>query len=58
MKDFREQAHRLADWIADYLENPERFPVLSRARPGQIKEALPSRAPEQGEDFDAIFADF
>jgi len=58
MKDFRPQAHRLADWIADYLENPERFPVLSRARPGQIRDALPADAPEQGEAFDAIFADF
>jgi aromatic-L-amino-acid decarboxylase len=58
LKDFREQAHRLADWIADYLENPERFPVLSRVRPGDIRRGLPSSAPERGENFDAIFADF
>jgi aromatic-L-amino-acid decarboxylase len=58
LKDFRRQAHRVADWIADYLENPERFPVLSRARPGDIRGALPASAPERGEDFDAIFADF
>ena len=58
MKDFRQQAHRLADWIADYLDNAERFPVLSRVRPGEIRDALPAQAPEHGEDFDAIFADF
>jgi aromatic-L-amino-acid decarboxylase len=58
VKDFRPQAHRLADWIADYLDNPERFPVLSRVRPGEIRDALPSSAPEHGEGFDAIFADF
>jgi len=58
LNDFREQAHRLADWIADYLENPERFPVLSRVRPGDIRRGLPASAPEQGEHFDAIFADF
>ena len=58
MKDFRQHAHRLADWIADYLDNPERFPVLSRVRPGEIRDALPAHAPEQGEDFDAIFSDF
>jgi len=58
LKDFREQAHRVADWIADYLENPERFPVLSRVRPGDIRGGLPKSAPERGEDFDAIFADF
>ena len=58
MDDFRSQAHRLADWIADYLENPERFPVLSRVHPGDIRNALPDHAPDQGERFDAIFADF
>jgi aromatic-L-amino-acid/L-tryptophan decarboxylase len=58
LKDFRQQAHRLSDWIADYLDNPERFPVLSRVQPGDIRRALPPDAPEHGEDFDAIFADF
>ena len=58
MEDFREQAHRLADWIADYLEHPETFPVLARVRPGDIRNALPAHAPEHGEDFDAIFSDF
>jgi aromatic-L-amino-acid decarboxylase len=55
---FRREAHRLADWIADYFSTPERFPVLSRVRPGEIRDALPASAPEQGESFDAIFADF
>jgi aromatic-L-amino-acid/L-tryptophan decarboxylase len=58
VENFRAEAHRLADWIADYLENPERFPVLSRVQPGSIKSALPSSAPEHGESFDAIFSDF
>src|SRR3954462_11144456 len=58
MDDFREQAHRLGDWMADYLESAERYPVLSRVRPGEIRDALPTHAPERGESFDAIFADF
>ncbi|MGH9372393.1 MAG: pyridoxal phosphate-dependent decarboxylase family protein [Vicinamibacterales bacterium] len=55
---FRREAHRIADWIADYLANPERYPVLSAVRPGAIRDALPRSAPEQGESFDDIFADF
>ena len=55
---FRREAHRIADWIADYLADPGRFPVLSRVSPGDIRAALPERAPEQGEDLPAIFADF
>src|ERR671913_1596172 len=55
---FRREAHRVADWIADYLAAPERFPVLARSRPGDIRRALPAEAPERGESFDAIFGDF
>lgn len=55
---FRAEAHRVADWIADYLANSQRYPVLSRVHPGDVSAALPPSAPEQGESFDAIFADF
>src|SRR3712207_4217703 len=55
---FRREAHRVADWIADYLAAPETYPVLSRARPGDIRRALPVEAPQHGESFDAIFDDF
>lgn len=55
---FRKEAHRIADWIADYFAAPERYPVLSRVRPGDIRRALPPSAPEYGESFDAIFSDF
>ncbi len=55
---FRAEAHRVADWVADYLAGSGRYPVLSRVRPGEIANALPSSAPRNGEPFDAIFADF
>jgi aromatic-L-amino-acid/L-tryptophan decarboxylase len=55
---FRREAHKLADWIADYLADPGRYPVLSQVRPGEIRSALPGAAPEHGESFDAIFSDF
>src|SRR5512146_582988 len=55
---FRRYGHELVEWIADYLNHSERYPVLSRVQPGEVREALPLRAPEHGEDFDAILADF
>jgi aromatic-L-amino-acid/L-tryptophan decarboxylase len=55
---FRREAHRVADWLADYLEDPGRYPVLARVAPGDVRAALPASAPETGESFDAIFADF
>ena len=57
-EEFRREAHRIADWIADYLSNPEQYPVLSRVSPGDIARALPAEAPAHGESFDAILADF
>jgi aromatic-L-amino-acid decarboxylase len=56
--EFRRHGYRLVDWIAEYLANPERYPVLPRVQPGELRDALPDAAPEQGEPLDAILADF
>ena len=56
-EDLRKYGHRVVDWIADYLSHPERYPVLSQNEPGQLKEALPSAAPERGEAMEAMLAD-
>jgi len=55
---FRAHAHELVDWIADYLENVERYPIQPSVQPGQITAALPASAPEDAEPFDRIMADF
>jgi aromatic-L-amino-acid decarboxylase len=56
-EDFRRYAHQVVDWIADYLAHPERYPVLSQNHPGDVKNALPSKAPERGEAMEAMLAD-
>jgi aromatic-L-amino-acid decarboxylase len=56
--DFRRHGHALVDWIADYFEHVERYPVLSRVKPGDITTALPDHAPEDPEPFEAVMADF
>jgi aromatic-L-amino-acid decarboxylase len=57
-QDFRKHGHALVDWIADYLEHSDKYPVLARVKPGDIAAALPTDAPEDPEPFDAIMADF
>jgi aromatic-L-amino-acid/L-tryptophan decarboxylase len=57
-EEFRRHAHQLTDWIADYLANSSRYPVLSQIAPGTITAALPAEAPAQGESFENILADF
>ena len=55
---FRNHGHALVDWIADYLNHTERYPVLSKNAPGAVRDALPSSPPREGAPFDAIFRDF
>ncbi|MGH7517418.1 MAG: pyridoxal phosphate-dependent decarboxylase family protein [Gemmatimonadales bacterium] len=44
--------------MADYLRDVHTLPVLPDVRPGDIRRALPAAAPDQGEPFERIFADF
>jgi aromatic-L-amino-acid decarboxylase len=55
--EFRRHGHAVIDWIADYYERIESFPVLSQVAPGQVRAALPERPPERGEGFAGILAD-
>lgn len=56
--EFRKAGHQVVDWLADYLSDPGKFPVLSRNRPGELIDALPPSGPESGEDWETIFQDF
>ena len=55
---FRREGYRVVDWIAEYFSHPERYPVLSQVRPGDVRRSLPADPPEQGEAFAHILADF
>ena len=56
--EFRRYGHAVIDWIADYHARIESFPVLSQAKPGEIRASLPANPPAQGEPFDALLRDF
>ena len=56
-EEFRRWGHAVVDWIADYHERIEEYPVLSKAEPGQILASLPASPPTDGEPFDAILRD-
>jgi aromatic-L-amino-acid decarboxylase len=56
-EELRRYGKELVDWIADYQEKVESFPVLSRVQPGEIRKRLPSHPPETGESFEAMMRD-
>jgi aromatic-L-amino-acid decarboxylase len=57
-QEFRQRAHQLADWMAEYIATVGDRRIVPEVAPGALKAALPERAPEGPEAFDAIFADF
>lgn len=57
-KEFRKAAHLFVDWMADYLENVENYPVKSQVKPGDIYSQIPDEAPIEGESIEKIFNDF
>ncbi|HZU43144.1 MAG TPA: aminotransferase class V-fold PLP-dependent enzyme [Terriglobales bacterium] len=56
-EEFRKNGKALVDWIADYYEKIETYPVLSQARPGQVRTALPPNPPQTGESFETMLRD-
>lgn len=56
--DLRTHGQQALAWLAEYLEHPERHPVLSQVKPGDIARKLPPGAPTRGEPMETILADF
>ena len=57
-EDFRRAGYQFVDWIADYFENVEKYPIVARVEPGDIKKMIPAVPPARGEAMDGIFRDF
>ena len=55
---FRRFGHEAVDWVANYLKEVERYPVLSSVSPGEVREQLPSSPPRTGEPMEVILGDF
>lgn len=58
LHEFRRYAHEIVDWMADYLENIEKYPVMAQVRPKEIMNQLPPDPPQKSESFEQILADF
>ncbi len=57
-EEFKRDAYTLIDWIADYFEDVEKYPVRSGVNYGDIKKQIPTHPPEKPETIHHIFDDF
>jgi aromatic-L-amino-acid decarboxylase len=58
IEEFREHAHQMVDWMADYYSSIDKYPVKSKVNPGDILKQIPDTAPREGEPMSNIFEDF
>ncbi len=58
LEEFRKSGHELVDWMADYFETIEDYPVRSQVKPRMIIEQIPDEPPEAGESFQELLCDF
>ena len=56
-EEFRRFGREVVDWIADYFERIEGFPVLSQIEPGWLKANIPANPPQSGENFGRVLDD-
>lgn len=57
IEEFRTNGYQLIDWIADYLNEIEKYPPLSQVRPGEIFSRIPNHPPTEGEEIQKILDD-
>src|SRR3972149_11414886 len=53
----RRYGYMVVDWVAEYLENVGKYPVLSRVAPGEVRARLSAAPPLDGEPFESILRD-
>lgn len=56
-EEFRKYGYKVVDWITDYLQHVEEYPVLSQISPGDVKSKIPTQPPEKGEAIDDMIHD-
>ena len=54
--EFRKEGYKVIDWIADYYENIETYPVLSQVSQGYSR-CLAKTPPQKGRKYDDILKD-
>jgi aromatic-L-amino-acid decarboxylase len=56
-EEFRRWGYATIDWVANYMEKVEGFPVLSTVEAGAERDRRPHQPPQQGEPFADMLRD-
>ena len=53
-KEFREEGYKVIDWIADYYDQIEDYPVFPKVKPGDVRSSLPALPPVTSRKYNEI----
>jgi aromatic-L-amino-acid/L-tryptophan decarboxylase len=56
-EEFRKYGYQLIDWITEYLKDPEKYPVLSKIQPGDVRDQIQMNPPQKPEQFSDVLND-
>jgi len=56
--NFRKHAHEFVDWMADYMDTVNQYPIKSQVKPKEIYAQIQESMPQVGEEIEDIFDDF
>jgi len=56
-EEFKKYGYELIDWVANYIDEIENYPVSPNIRPGDIKSKLPAKAPVASDSFNNFLTD-
>ncbi|MEJ2103757.1 MAG: pyridoxal-dependent decarboxylase [Ignavibacteriaceae bacterium] len=57
IEEFRKSGYQLVDWIANYLNDIEKYPPLSQVNPGDISKEISTNPPREGEEIEKVLSD-
>ena len=58
ISNFEDAAKRAVEWIKHYMSHMNEYPVMAKAKPGDIKSKLPVLPPAEPETLTSIMNDF
>ncbi len=56
-EEFRVAGHEIIDWISDYRQRMDQYPVRAQVKPGEVRNGLNASPPEQPESFETVMQD-
>jgi len=56
-KEFRIRGKEMIDLVADYLDSIEKRDVVSKVKPGYLKDLIPDHVPEEPDKWEDLVSD-